>query len=157
MPACLLDSHVWLSAAFAEHQAHAVARGVLRTASVEEPALWCRATQQSFLRLASTPVIPTAYDVPKATNGDSWAALQTFLALPQVDVIDEPPELGRHWCQLGAIEQAAPKRWMDAYLAAFAIAAGLPLISLDQYFRQFERQGLVFQLLQADGRPEDQP
>jgi hypothetical protein len=39
------------------------------------------------------------------------------LALPQVDVIDEPPELGRHWCQLGAIEQAAPKRWMDAYLA----------------------------------------
>jgi hypothetical protein len=39
------------------------------------------------------------------------------LALPQVDVIDEPPELGRHWCQLSAIEQAAPKCWMDAYLA----------------------------------------
>ena len=35
--------------------------------------------------------------------------------------------------------------------------AGLPLISLDQDFRQFERQGLVLQLLQADGRPEDQP
>ena len=48
MPACLLDSNVWLAAAFAEHPAHAVARGVLRTASVEEPALWCRATQQSF-------------------------------------------------------------------------------------------------------------
>jgi predicted nucleic acid-binding protein len=45
---------------------------------------------------------------------------------------------------------------MDAYLAAFAIAAGLPLISLDQDFRQFEQQGLVLQLLQADGRPEDQ-
>jgi predicted nucleic acid-binding protein len=60
----LLDSNVWLAAAFAEHPSHAVARGVLRTASVEEPALWCRATQQSFLRLASTPVITTAYDVP---------------------------------------------------------------------------------------------
>ena len=35
--------------------------------------------------------------------------------------------------------------------------AGLPLISLDQDFRQFERQGLVLQLLQADGRAEDQP
>jgi len=89
--------------------------------------------------------------VPKATNGDAWAALQTFLALPQVDVIDEPLELGRHWCQLGAIEQAAPKRWMDAYLSAFAIAAGLRLISLDQDFRQFEQQGLVLQVLQADG------
>jgi predicted nucleic acid-binding protein len=40
---------------------------------------------------------------------------------------------------------------MDAYLAAFAIASGLPLISFDQDFRQFEQQGLVFQLLQADG------
>jgi hypothetical protein len=76
-------------------------------------------------------VITAAYDVPKATNGDAWAALQSFLALPQVDVIDEPPELGRHWCQLGAIEQAAPKRWLDAYLAAFAIASGLPLSGVE--------------------------
>ena len=69
----------------------------------------------------------------------------------------EPPELGRIWRQLGAIEQAAPKRWMDAYLAAFAIAAGLSLISLDQDFRQFEPEGLTLQLLQAAGRPEEQP
>ncbi len=156
MPACLLDSNVWLAAAFAEHPAHAVARGELRMACAAEPALWCRATQQSFLRLASSPLITKAYGVPKATNGDSWAALQTFLALPQVDVIDEPPELWRYWRQLGAIEQVAPKRWMDAYLAAFAIAAGLPLISLDQDFRQFEREGLTFQLLQADGRQQPQ-
>ena len=66
MPAGLLNSNMWLAAAFAEHPAHAVARGVLRTASAEEPALWCRATQQNFLRLASTPVITAAYDVPKA-------------------------------------------------------------------------------------------
>lgn len=149
MPACLLDSNVWLAAAFAEHPAHAVARQLLRSVSAEEPALWCRATQQSFLRLASTPVITQAYGVPKATNGDAWAALQTFLALPQVDVIDEPPDLGRTWCQLGAIEQVAPKRWMDAYLAAFAITAGLALVSLDQDFRQFEREGLTLWLLRV--------
>jgi predicted nucleic acid-binding protein len=130
---------------------------VLRSTSAVEPALWCRATQQSFLRLASTPAITQACGVPMATNGDAWAALQTFMALPQVDVIDEPPDLGRLWCQLGAIEQTAPKRWMDAYLAAFAIAAGLPLISLDQDFRQFEQEGLTFQLLQADVRGEDAP
>ena len=50
MPAGLLDSNVWLAAAFAEHPAHAVARGMLRKASAVEPALWCRATQQSLLR-----------------------------------------------------------------------------------------------------------
>ena len=35
--------------------------------------------------------------------------------------------------------------------------AGLPLISLDQDFREFEREGLTLQLLQAESRPEDQP
>ena len=40
MPACLLDSNVWLAAAFAEHPAHAVARGVLRTARQPRSAGW---------------------------------------------------------------------------------------------------------------------
>lgn len=150
MPACLLDVNVWLAAAFAAHPAHGAARCLLHEASAQEPALWCRATQQSFLRLASTPVITAAYGVVKATNADAWVALEAFLALPQVDVIDEPPELAPHWRQLGAIEQSAPKRWMDAYLAAFAMAAGVLLVSLDQDFSHFEQQGLIVQLLQAD-------
>jgi len=41
-----------------------------------------------------------------------------------------------------------------AYLAAFAIAADVSLISFDQDFRQFEREGLAFQLLQADGQAD---
>ena len=150
MPACLLDGNVWLAAAFAAHPAHGVARRVLDQVSADEPALWCRATQQSFLRLASTPVITAAYGVAKATNADAWVALEAFLALPQVDVIDEPLGLARHWRQLGAIEQSAPKRWMDAYLAAFAMAAGVLFVSLDRDFSHFEPQGLKFQLLVAD-------
>jgi toxin-antitoxin system PIN domain toxin len=141
---------VWLAAAFAAHPAHGVARRVLDQVSADEPALWCRATQQSFLRLASTPVITAAYGVAKATNADAWVALEAFLALPQVDVIDEPLGLARHWRQLGAIEQSAPKRWMDAYLAAFAMAAGVLFVSLDRDFSHFEPQGLKFQLLVAD-------
>jgi len=151
VPACLLDVGVWLAAGFAAHPAHGAARRVLDQVSAAEPALWCRATQQSFLRLASTPVITAAYGVPKATNADAWVALEAFLALPQVDLIDEPPELARHWRQLCAIEQSAPKRWMDAYLAAFAMAAGVLLVSLDRDFSHFEQQGLKFQLLLADG------
>jgi toxin-antitoxin system PIN domain toxin len=150
VPACLLDVGVWLAAGFAAHPAHGAARRVLAQVSAAEPALWCRATQQSFLRLASTPVITAAYGVAKATNADAWVALEAFLALPQVDVIDEPLELARHWRQLSAIEQSAPKRWMDAYLAAFAMAAGVLLVSLDRDFSHFEPQGLKFQLLVAD-------
>ena len=65
----------------------------------------------------------------------AWVALEAFLALPQVDVI----------------EQSAPKRWMDAYVAAFAMAAGVVLVSLDRDFSRFEQQDLKFQHLLADG------
>ena len=88
-----------------------------------------------------------------ASNADAWVALEAFLALPQVEALEvmhEPPELWRHWCQLGTIQLMAPKRWMDAYLAAFAMAAGVFLVSLDRDFSHFEPQGLKFQLLVAD-------
>lgn len=65
-------------------------------------------------------------------------------------MIDEPHELDRHWRQLGEIEQSAPKRWMEAYLAAFAMAAGVLLVSLDRDFSHFEPEGLKVQLLQMD-------
>jgi len=129
VPGCLLDVTVWLAAAFTAHPAHGSARHLLSHATAEAPAFWCRSTQQSFLRLASTPLITATYGVPKASNADAWVALEAFLALPQAKVMHEPPELWRHWCQLGAISETASKRWMDAYLAAFDLAAGVQLVS----------------------------
>jgi predicted nucleic acid-binding protein len=41
---------------------------------------------------------------------------------------------------------------MDAYLAAFAMAAGVLLLSLDRDFSHFEEQGLTVQVLQVDHR-----
>jgi len=73
--------------------------------------------------------------MPKATNGDAWAALQTFLALPQVDVIDEPPELGRSG-RLRDHRRPSPDQ---------------PRSGLSP----FEPEGLTLQLLQADSHPED--
>jgi len=37
--------------------------------------------------------------------------------------------------------------WMDAYVAAFAIRAGLPFVTLDSDFRRFESAGLQLHLL----------
>jgi predicted nucleic acid-binding protein len=45
--------------------------------------------------------------------------------------------LSGHSHQLAAHTQPAPKRWMDAYLAAFAIAAGQRLVTFDQGFRSY--------------------
>jgi toxin-antitoxin system PIN domain toxin len=151
VPACLLDVNVWLAAAFPAHPAHARSQQVLLDATPGTPALFCRATQHSFLRLVSTPAIFNAYRSAPITNRDALSALAAFAALPQVDLIEEPPELEVLWWNLAALEEGAPKRWMDAYLAAFAIRGSLRMISLDGDFRQFLAAGLDLVLLSEDG------
>lgn len=150
MPACLFDVNVWLAAAFPAHPAHHSAQAVLLEATAPAPALFCRATQQSFLRLVSTPAIFSAYRSEPITNRDALSALAAFAALPQVDLIDEPSGLESLWWRLAGLPEAAPKRWMDAYLAAFAISGSLRLISFDRDFHQFQEAGLDLLLLQAD-------
>lgn len=43
----------------------------------------------------------------------------------------------------------SPKIWMDAYLAAFAIAGGLRMVTLDGDFKAFVPQGLDLVLLRS--------
>ncbi len=149
MPGSLLDVNVWLAAAFEAHPAHATAQTVILQASTGAPALFCRATQQSFLRLVSTPAIFQAYGRDALTNLDALAALQAFQSLDQVELIEEPIGVERLWWQLAGLGKSAPKRWMDAYLAAFAITSTTRLISLDQDFRQFLSAGLDLVLMEC--------
>jgi toxin-antitoxin system PIN domain toxin len=149
VPAALLDTNVWIAAVFPTHPAHPLAQQRLKRASAAEPAFFCRATQQSFLRLVSTPALLKVYGVEQAGNREAIAALQAFASLPQVRLAEEPAGLFSLWLQLGATERPAPKLWMDAYLAAFAISAALPLLSLDRDFEAFTSAGLRFERLDA--------
>lgn len=54
------------------------------------------------------------------------------------------------WWRLAGLEEAAPKRWMDAYLAAFAIRGSLRMITLDRDFQQFLAAGLDLDLLPVE-------
>jgi uncharacterized protein len=57
----------------------------------------------------------------------------------RVDWADEPGAAGveSRWRALAAGDAASPKLWMDAYLAAFALAGGHRLVTTDTGFRQF--------------------
>ena len=147
MPASLVDANVWLAATFEGHPCHQSARQELLAATPADPWLWCRATQQSFLRLSSTAAVFRSCGVERATNADAMAALEQWLVLRQVAFVEEPPGVMAHWARLAAVDQVAPKRWMDAYLAAVAIAGGWRLISFDRDFRSFQPQGLDLWLL----------
>ncbi len=147
MPASLFDTSVWLAAVFPTHPLHAPARDCLLRCTAATPAAFCRSTQQSFLRLASTPALLKAYGATGMTNRDATAALVALMALPQVCEREEPPGCFALWQQLAARDTASPKVWMDAYLAAFAICGGLVMVSLDHDFRNFVPHGLELSLV----------
>lgn len=81
------------------------------------------------------------------TNERAWAKNQEMLALPQVVWLAEPPGLEAEWKRCGGLATRAPKVWMDAYLAAFAIAGDLEFLTRDRDFTQFAQHGLRLKLL----------
>lgn len=147
MPGSLFDTNVWLAAVFTSHGFHRSARTALHEARPAAPAVFCRSTQQSFLRLASTPALLKAYGAEGLTNRDALAVLNALLALPQVTQREEPPGTVALWHRLACRDTASPKAWMDAYLAAFAMGGGLRLVTLDRDFETFEAHGLHLALL----------
>ena len=84
------------------------------------------------------------------TNDDAFNILDRFMATPNVTYHDEPAGLFPLWRQLAARPYAAPRAWMDAYLAAFAIADKVKFITLDHQFASFEDAGLDLLLLQVN-------
>lgn len=100
--------------------------------------------------LASTPAITRVYNETRVTNHNARMALEMLLARPQVTVVDEPPGVMGLLGRLGAVEAAASRRWMDAYLAAVAIAGAWRYLTLDRDFLAIRPDGLQLELL--DGR-----
>lgn len=114
----------------------------MKQATPADPAVFCRATQQSFLRLASTPALLKAYGAESLSNRDALLAFNTLMALTQVREREEPSGVCALWHRMASRDTASPKVWMDAYLAAFAITAGLRMVTLDRDFRNFATHGL---------------
>lgn len=147
MPGALFDTNIWLAAVFTTHPFHALAQNALQRATPAEPAVFCRATEQSFLRLACTPALLKMYGAEGLTNRDALVSLNALQALRQVCVRDEPRGTLPVWHALSARDSASPKVWMDAYLAAFATAGGLRMVTLDRDFKNFVPHGLDLSLL----------
>ena len=140
--ATLYDSSVWLALVFSSHPHHAAVKAIHSKASSRNPACFCRATQQSFLRLITTPAILRGYGAEGLTNNDALRILDSLTHRSEIRFRDEPAGLEELWHDLAGMDSASPKVWMDAYLAAFAIRHGITLTSLDNDFRNFEDRGL---------------
>lgn len=130
----LCDTNVWLALALSGHSHQPPAALWFQNLGAGDTAEFCRATQISFLRLLTTLTVFGA----NALSND--AALDCYLQLaddPCAALCIEPVGLESRWQQFAGHAQPSPKRWMDAYLAAFAATAGLRLVTFDQGFRVY--------------------
>jgi toxin-antitoxin system PIN domain toxin len=106
--------------------------------------LFCRTTQQAFLRLMTNRALFARYGNPALTNEQAWNAYEALLSDDRIIFrSDEPPGLESTWREFALRTNASSHLWMDAYLAAFARAAGCQMVTTDSGFRQFEGLDLL--------------
>lgn len=144
----LCDSNVWLALALSGHVHHRAAGDWFETTGRPRSVFFCRATQQSLLRLLTTAAVLAPYGNEPLTNRRAWRVYEAFAADDRIVLVEgEPDGIEDAWVELAARATASPKLWMDAYLAAFARTAGCTLVTTDAAFMHFP--GLDLRLLGA--------
>ena len=123
----LMDVGAWLALVYGAHsRSDAVRRWKAR--APDELAM-CRVTQMSLLRLLTNQTVMGA-DV--LTRAAAWSLLDRLDADPQVVCASEPDGLDPLWRSFSAREEQSHKLWTDDYLAAFALAGGMPFATVDR-------------------------
>jgi uncharacterized protein len=130
----LLDINVWLGLISDNHVHHSTAKTWFENVADNRRCFFCRFTQQGVLRLSTNA---TVFPDSAFTLREAWAAYDAFLADPRVGFLSEPQGTESLWRQLTQHNLKATKLWADAYLAAFALAGNLELITFDKGFTQY--------------------
>jgi toxin-antitoxin system PIN domain toxin len=132
------DVNVWLAFSAADHLHHERARRYWYEESADQLA-FCRVTALGFLRLATNSA---AMGGQPLTISQAWHAYTAFRRLPEVVLAPEPGGCEATLESWALNKGFTPRQWTDAYLAAFAKAGNLRLVSFDGDFSRFE--GLDF-------------
>jgi predicted nucleic acid-binding protein len=99
------------------------------------------------MRLLTTTSIQQQYGIDTINNEAASAYLDQIRANPNVQVVAEPTEVYSLWIQLATDARPAPKRWMDAHLAALALHHGWVVVTLDQGFAIYQKFGVQVHII----------
>jgi len=137
----LADVSWLLPLCYGGHEHHEPARRWLETLPNGDGVVVCRLAQMGLLRLLSNPAV-MSLDV--CTTDGAWKLNDQLFGDSRFSLEAEPPTIEAELRRLTKGFPYSPKLWQDAYLAAFAVAADLSLVTFDQGFRKFRRlQSLV--------------
>lgn len=134
------DINVWVALTYEGHVHHRTAATWFATLKSEASLVFCRLTQLGLLRLLTTEAVmgDEVMSQPQA-----WTAYDQWLQDPRVDLVDEPAEIETRFRALTRLRQPATKDWADSYLAAFATAGQLTLVTFDRRLRTKAKSTLV--------------
>ena len=136
----LCDSNVILAAVVQRHPHHIAALNWIDGFGTGDTVAICRQTQISLLRLLTTQAIMKE---EVQTNAAAISIIASLMSDSRFKFIaEEPAGFEELWFKLSSQRTAAPKTWMDSYLAAFAQGHSLQLVTFDKAFEKFRRTGL---------------
>lgn len=133
----LPDVNVWLALSARSHPHHEAAQAYWQ--QQELPRVWFnRVTMLALLRLLCQPKVMGSATV---TLPLAAAVYERFMEMPEVGFLTEPAQCAPLFTRMlaGTGEGAPLARLVtDMYLAAFATAAGLRMVTFDRDFLRFE-------------------
>ncbi len=123
-----LDANVWLALLWSRHVHSERAREWFERC-LDERFFFCRFTQVTVLRLLTTGEV-MGTDV--RTMAEAWDLWDEIEADNRIEILPEPNGFEEQFRVHSRFASASPKVWADAYLLAFASAAGVKLVTFDR-------------------------
>jgi toxin-antitoxin system PIN domain toxin len=123
------DVNVWLAL---NHQIHVHHTATMRWFAAQDETVgfvFCRQTQMGFFRLMTTEAVLGREVI---TQRQCWAIYDRWIVGGKAILAGEPPGIEDALRLRTSADSPSPKAWADAYLAAFAEAANLTLVTFDQ-------------------------
>lgn len=122
------DVNVWLALIVSSH-VHAAAARRWFERSERQQFYFCRFTQIGLLRLLTTQAV--MQDRVLGMKG-AWKVWLRCLEDDRIQFLNEPSGMETEFRRQTGLRQSSPKLWADGYLAAFAVCAGLTVITFDK-------------------------
>jgi toxin-antitoxin system PIN domain toxin len=121
--------NVWLALAHEIHPHHKVVVKWGESLDGDTVLCFCRFTQLGLLRLLTNQ---SAMGADVLTQRRAWAIYDAFLKPARAQLLEEPRGIDPIFRQQTNRNEVSTKQWADRYLSAFALAAGIRLVTLDR-------------------------
>jgi len=124
------DINVWLALSYEAHIHHTVARDWFNAVQIPNRVYFCRFTQLGLLRLLTNPVVMERDRV--CSEAQAWSVHDQLAGDERVAFFQEPEAIEAGLRKLTRGARPGAREWGDSYLAAFAGASGLRLVTFDR-------------------------